>query len=246
MTQGWTGSQVPIPEPIGLPVLRQRWHHTGFIHWRYAPHVLAPLIPAGLAVDVLDGSAWVSLVMFRCERTRLPGLPPVPPLSTFTEINLRTYVTAPGDRPALWFFSLEAPQPVLVAGARLMAGVPYYLARTSLEERDGEIEYRSSRLPSGASLRARIRAGPPCRPEELTPLDHFLTARWGAYSLVLGSLRYNPVEHPLWPLHAAELVELDESLVDAARLPPPDHPPLVQYATELEATIGLHRRAGPR
>lgn len=246
MSGSWSGSEVPLPEPVGLPVLRQRWNHTVFVHWSYAPEVVAPLVPSGVEVDVLDGAAWVSLVMFRCERTRLPGLPPVPPLSNFVEINLRTYVTAPGDRPALWFFSLDVPQPLLVLGARLAAGVPYYMARTSLTVTDGTMEYRSSRLSGGASLQARAHVGPPCPAEELAPLDHFLTARWGAYSLVLGSLRYTPVEHPLWPLHRAELVELDETLLDAAGLPPPAGEPIVQYATDFEATLGAHRSTGSR
>ena len=236
--------EVPLPEPVGTPVLRQRWNHNGLVHWPYPPEQVRPLLPPGLELDVFDGSAWVSLILFQCEGTRLPGLPAVPFLSTFTEINLRTYVTAPGDRPALWFFSLEAPNPALILGARL-AGVPYYAARTSVRVDDDVIEYRSRRVVGkAATLEARLRTGPPYRDEELRALDHFVTARWGAYSRVAGSLRYTPVEHPLWPLHHAELLDLDQTLTDAAGLPPPEGPPLVHHATGFQATLGAPRRVG--
>ncbi len=243
--RAWHG-QVPLPEPIDIPVLRQRWKHTGFVHWGYPPEDVRRLVPPELEVDVFDGRAWVSLVMFRAERTRLPGMPPVPMLSNFVEINLRTYVTATGDRPGLWFFSLEAPQPALVIGARVLAGVPYKMAKTSVRAREDEVVYRSRRTgeDDDAALECRLRIGEDYRDDELGELDHFLTARWGAYTLVGEELRYNPVEHRLWPLHHAELVFLDETLTAAAGLPLPPGDPLVQYASQVDATLGVHRSVG--
>jgi uncharacterized protein YqjF (DUF2071 family) len=234
-----------LPEPVVAPVLRQRWSHTGFVHWAYPPEAVRRVLPEGLELDTLDGSAWVSLVMFRAERTRLPRLPPVPFLSTFTEINLRTYLTAPGDRPGLWFFSLEAPQPALVIGARVMGGIPYQAARTALRLRDGIVEYESRRvLGTPASLAVQVRTGEAYRDEELRELDHFLTARWGAYSVLGDDFRYTPVEHELWPLHHAELVALEQTLTDAAGLPTPGGEPLVHYAPTVDATLGVHREVG--
>lgn len=242
-----TTGEVLLPEPVTVPVLRQTWNHTGFVHWPCPAEALEALLPSGLELDRFQEEAWISLVMFRAERTRLPGLPPVPFFSTFTEINLRTYVTAPGDRPALWFLSLEASNLPVVVGARALTWVPYYPARTSLRA-DGEtLRYRSRRLsPSAASLDAEIRPGRPYRDHELGQLDHFLTARWGAYSLVAGRLRYNPVEHPLWPLHHAELVMLEETITAAMGVPGPEGRLLVQYAPAFEATLGLHRGVGGR
>lgn len=237
-------NQVPLPEPVRLPVLRQTWDHTSMLHWRYPAEVLRPLVPEPLEIEELDGSAWVSLVMFQCRRTRTPGLPPLLLPSDFVEVNLRTYVTAPGDRPALWFFALEASNPAVVAAARVLGGVPYNPACTSLRAGSGQMEYRSQRLVGGTSVTAVVAPGRPYLDDELTPLDHFLTARWGAYSLLLGRLRYTPVEHPLWRLCHAELVSLEQDLTSACRLPDPSDQPLLHYAPSFEATLGLHRRVG--
>lgn len=238
------GAAVPVPERVACPVLHQTWAHTAFVHWRYPPEALRPLVPHPLQVDVDDGTAWVSLVLFRAEQSRLPGLPPLPFGSTFTEVNLRTYVTAPGDRPALWFLALEAPNPLIVLGGRAFAGVPYNpaTARTAV---DGDtVEHTSRRVRErGVATRVRVRRGAPLSAEELTPLEHSLSARWGAYSVVGGRLRYTPVEHELWPLHHAELLALDESLTRASRLPAPEGEPIVRYAPAVHATLGLHRSA---
>ncbi len=239
-------NQVPLPEPLRLPLLRQPWHHTAFVQRRYPPEALRPLVPEALEIDELDGSAWVGLVMFECQRTRVPGLPPVLVPPRFTEVNLRTYVTAPGDRPALWFFALEASNPAVVAGGRLLAGVPYNPAVTSLVVEDGELRYRSERLWGGTKVDARVVPGAAFDEGELGPLDHFLTARWGAYSLVLGRLRYTPVDHPLWPLHHAELASLEQDLTAACRLPDPEGQPLLHHASPIEATLGASRSVGPQ
>ena len=241
------GPEVLLPEPVRIPLLRQTWNYTSFVHWPCPLEAMRPLIPAALDIDLFEGRAWLSLVMFQAERTRIPGLPPLPPLSTFTEINLRTYVTAPGDRPALWFFSLEASHPPTVVGARVIAGVPYQPAVTSTSVEGDTCRYHSRRLTAKrARLDARVRRGEPYGAEELGQLDHFLTARWGAYSLVLGALRYTPVEHPLWPLHHGELVELEETITGASGLPGPDGDVIVQCSLPVEATLGLHRRVARR
>jgi uncharacterized protein YqjF (DUF2071 family) len=244
---GPEGEKRPLPEPVGIPVMRQTWNHTTFVHWPCSPDALRPLFPQPLEIDLFEDRAWLSLVLFQAERTRLPGLPPVPFLSTFTEINLRTYVTVPGDRPALWFHSLEASHLPTVVAARVLSGVPYQPALTSTTVDGGTFRYRSRRLVQRrVGLDGRVRRREPCPPEELGQLDHFLTARWGAYGLVAGRLRYTPVEHPLWPLHRCELLALDETITAACGVPGPEEEVIVQYAPAIEATLGLSRKVGRR
>jgi uncharacterized protein YqjF (DUF2071 family) len=48
-----------------------------------------------------------------------------------------------------------------------------------------------------------------------------------------------PNEHPRWPLHRAELLELDDELVTAAGLPAPAGPPVsVLYSPGVPVTFG--------
>ena len=84
----------PNLEPIGRPIMIQRWTDVVFLHWSYEPAVVQRLLPAGVTVDQLDGRAWVGLVPFRMERLGFPGLAPLPFVGTFPEVNVRTYVRA--------------------------------------------------------------------------------------------------------------------------------------------------------
>jgi uncharacterized protein YqjF (DUF2071 family) len=59
------------------------------------------------------------------EGVRSPGLPAVPWLSRFGEINVRTYVRDRHNRSGIWFFSLDAARLPAVSAAR----VGYWLPR---------------------------------------------------------------------------------------------------------------------
>ena len=83
------------------------WDELTFIHWRYEPEQVQRLLPEGLEVETMDGSAWVGLVPFFL-RVGLPHVRPVPWLSQFAETNVRTYVRSADGRSGVWFFSLEA------------------------------------------------------------------------------------------------------------------------------------------
>lgn len=51
---------------------------------------------------------------------------------------------------------------------------------------------------------------------EPTDLEVFLTARWGLHSAAAGQTWWTPNEHEPWPLHTAELLDLDQDLVARA------------------------------
>ncbi|KPM57564.1 hypothetical protein ACG83_00740 [Frankia sp. R43] len=115
--------------------------------------------------------------------------------------------------------------------------------------RDGigrdEILYRTRRRwpgPRGASSRVRVRIGAAYQAGELSPLDHFLTARWRLYSSTGPSHRTVPACHEPWPLHRADPVELDDGLLGAAGLAPPAVEPLMHYSPGVQVRIGRPER----
>ena len=76
-----------------------------------------------------------------------------------------------------------------------------------------------------------------------SPLEAFLTSRWGLHHRHAGFSLYTPNSHETWPLHTAELLDLDDQLVGAAGLPgvserPPDH---VHWSPMVRARFGLPR-----
>jgi uncharacterized protein len=224
-------------EEVDQPASRQRWHAMTFLHWRYGVDELRALLPAGLEPDTYDGTAWVSLTPFLMKDFRVGPLPAVPGLSTFPETNVRTYVRGPDGCDGIWFFSLEADSVATVLGASSLYGVPYQFADMSVEEGD-VVHYRSRRRdrPSvGHDI--RVQPGPPCpAPSEL---DHWLTGRWRAYSMVAGRLAKVPVQHQPWPLSEATIVELEQSLLPAVGLADPEDDPLVQYSPGVDVRLGV-------
>lgn len=199
-----------------------------FLHWAYEPDQLKTMLHVGLEPDVFDGRAWVSLTPFLMADFRVGMLPAVKGLSTFPETNLRTYARGPDGRDGLWFFSLEADSVPTVVAASTGYGVPYQWADMTVEE-GPTLRYRSRRrCGDGVGHDITVRPGPQCQaPSEL---DHWLTGRWRAWTVVGGRLAAVPVQHEPWTLHEAEVEHLEESLLAAAGLPPPDEPPLVHWS----------------
>jgi hypothetical protein len=82
-----------------------------------------------------------------------------------------------------------------------------------------------------------VRVGAPVT--DPTPLEHFVTARWGLHTRAWGRTLHLPNDHPRWPLHRASLEHLDDSLITAAGLPAPAGPPAsVLYSPGVPVVFG--------
>lgn len=91
-------------------------------------------------------------------------------------------------------------------------------------------------LPAATS-RAVVRVGAPIA--EPSALERFVTARWGLHVAWHGRTVYLPNDHPSWPLHRAELIDLDDRLVVRAGLPAPTGPPAsVLYSPGVPVRFG--------
>lgn len=201
-----------------------RWEWITFVHWRFPPTVLRPLVPQELEVETFDGSAWVGLTPFRMRGVRAPGVPALPWLSRFPEVNVRTYVRDQRGRSGIWFLSLDAARLPAVLAARAGYALPYFWSDMRTDIRPGgRVSYRSRRRwpgPAGVRCTADVEFGPPLQPEEQDDLAQFLTARYRLFSRVAGRLVAAEAEHGRWPLHRVNLIHLDQDLLSAAGLPP--------------------------
>jgi len=231
------------PGSVRHAVMTQSWTRLTFVHWQYDAGVLAPLLPPGVRPDVLEGSAWVGLVPFAMRRVRLFGAPPLPHVSAFLETNVRTYTVGPDGTRGIFFLTLEADRLLPVLAARASYRLPYTWARMSLQQTSDVLTYESTRRwPArvGATSRVRVRVGGPV---QASPLDHALTARWDLHSSWwLGRTLVTPARHDRWPLLAAELLDVDASLLRAVGLPQPAGEPKVLHSPGVDARIGLSHR----
>ena len=209
--------RVAAPELQGRAVASQRWSKLAFVHWRVDTASLVDLMPAGVRPDEHDGSSWVGLIYFYLDRATLFGSPPIPYLGSFTEINVRLYGVDENGRRGVIFRSLEASRLASVLAARAAFSIPYFWATTSLVESDGQIEYRSRRVVGSGESRIIIRPG--SRPVVGDATAEFLTARWGLFTRRFGRTIFLPNHHEPWPLVDAQLVSLDDSLLERAGIP---------------------------
>jgi uncharacterized protein len=223
------------PRPVKWPVMFQGWKRLTFLHWRYAPEVMAALLPSGLELDTYDGSAWLGLTPFLVTGLRPPGLPALPWISQFPEMNVRTYVRGPDGERGIWFFSLEADRAAAVLGARLSYALPYRWARMRIREVAGVMEYSSRRHMGKGSADLVVRIGQAIRPNER---ERFLTARFRLYTKILNRLAFAQVEHPPWPLHSAAAMRVQQNVIEHSGLAAANGEPLVHFSPGVEVRIG--------
>ncbi len=252
-------SVAPRDARLGSPwVLAMTWRDLLFMHWPVPVERLRPRVPDSLELETFPvpgpsgeqrRAAWLGIVPFRMTGVRCRLLPALPWLSAFAELNVRTYVRPAGrsrdgeGQPGVWFFSLDASNPLAVAAARAIYRLPYAKARMRVENEGGWVRYDSARGGRGlppARFRGRYRAtGDPFR-APAGSLEHFLTERYCLYTAGRrGRLLRTGVSHPPWPLRPAEAVvewnTMSSTLgEDLARDGEPPGFPLLHFADRLD------------
>jgi len=222
-----------------------RWQNLLFMHWPVKEDMLRPLIPPALALDTFDGSAWVGVVPFHMSGVRPHFLPEVPWLSDFPELNVRTYVTAEG-KPGIWFFSLDAHNPIAVRVGRATFHLPYFDAKMFYQVVGQEVRYRSVRTHRGASpteFAARYRSmGDPFESRAGT-LENFLTERYCLYAAdKRGIVRRGDIQHHLWPLQPAEAEIETLAMTQQIGVVLPERTPILHFSKRLDVLAWLPRR----
>jgi uncharacterized protein YqjF (DUF2071 family) len=237
-------TELPL-RPVRRSIVVQSWRDLAFLHWPADPATVGALLPAGTRPDVLDGVTYVGLIGFRMVGVGPLSGPGLPYLGTFCETNVRLYSVDAAGRRGVVFRSLDAARllPVLVAMATLR--LPYKWSAMRLHRDGDDYTYTCRRRwpgPRGAAGRMTVRVGPPVT--EPSPLEHFLTARWGLHVRAHGRTLYLPNVHPRWPLHRAELTRFDDELVRAGGLPAPAGPPVsVLFSPGVPVRFGAPVRA---
>ena len=215
-------------------MLRQKWLNVSFLHWAVEPSSIVHLYPPDTDPDTFEGSSFVGVVPFQMS---LFGI--------FLETNIRLYSVDRTGRRGVVFLSLDTDRLGMVAAGRGIVGVPYRLARMTYREQGDRRAYTSTLRSPGvtASSSIEVTVGDPMTSG---PLEHFLTARWGAHAVRARRTWYMPNEHPVWPLRRAELIDFSEdglfASVGLGNLGerPPDH---VAFSDGVSARFGLPVRS---
>jgi len=230
----------PTVRPGGRAAMRQRWSRLLFLHWPIRADEMWPLLPRGVDLDTHDGQAWVGLVPFVVTGARPVLLPAVPGLSSFVEVNVRTYVHYRGRDPGVWFFSLDASSRVAVFVARRLYHLAYRFAEMTADVRGDRVHFRSRRIAPGprpGTCAVEYEPRGAVAPAAAGTLEHFLLERYVLYSTDGRRLYQGRVHHPPYPTQAAAVDGLAEDLIAAAGLLRPPCDPLVHYASGVDVEV---------
>jgi len=233
----------PWPLPAEPWVMEQTWHDLLFAHWPLSPETLRPLVPAQLPLDTYDGQCWVGVVPFWMSGVRPRGIPPIPGLSRFPELNVRTYVTLAG-KPGVYFFSLDAGSRVAVKAARFLYHLPYLYAEIKADVVSDEVIYRSARRGTRAEFRARYGPVSEVRLGEPATLAHWLTERYCLYTLHNESVYRCDIHHAPWPLQNGSAQITLNTMTTAAGITLPDAPPRLHFSKQQNVLVWPLRRVG--
>jgi uncharacterized protein len=237
----------PWPLPQGSWTIAQCWEELLFLHWRVDAASLRRLVPEELDLDEHDGSAWLGITPFLITGFRLRGTLPVPVVSSFPELNVRTYVTAE-DKPGIWFFSLDTPSLLAVRAARITYRLPYFHARASLERKGERLEFTNARRNGGRPfvLEAGYRpTGDKLFEPQPETLEYFLTERYCLYAHGGEGLHRAEIHHPPWELRPAQ-VELRLNTMPPDGVELGSEPPLAHLAERQDVVIWSLERVSAR
>jgi uncharacterized protein YqjF (DUF2071 family) len=220
----WRMPQVPW-------LMTQTWHDLLFAHWPTAAKTIRTRVPSEFDLDLFDGDAWIGIVPFHMTNVAPRGVPSIPWLSEFPELNVRTYVRY-GGRPGVYFFSLDAASLPAVLAARTLLNLPYHSAAMTVTRRASHINYDSQRNnKETAAFTATYRPTGSVFEAGDGSLDYFLTERYCLYNIDHNGAPYRmEIHHPPWPLHRAEAEFIRNSMAETNGLALPDVTPLLHFA----------------
>ena len=184
--------------------MAQTWDDLLFAHWAVPDEELRPHVPDSLELELHDRTAYLGITPFEVTGLRVRGTLPLPRVSTFLELNVRTYVTA-GGKPGIWFFSLDASSRLAVEAAKLLYHLPYVQARISKVATADGIAFESVREQEHRVWSATYRPDGQAFHALPGSLEHFLAERYCLYTVDRrGELSRAEIHHAPWPLQAAE------------------------------------------
>lgn len=233
----------PWPLPKTPWIMVQIWHDLLFAHWPIDLKAMRPLVPAELALDTYDGKCWLGIAPFHMTGVRARGMPPLPGLSRFPELNVRTYATVDG-KAGVYFFSLDAANLPAVWAARAFYHLPYSHARINVEMAGDAVSYFSRRVNGEAELKAHYRPTNPVQLRQPGTLEHWLTERYCLYTVVNRRIYRGNIHHLPWPLQDAESEIQQNTMAAAAGVSLPAGKPLLHFAKQLQVLIWPLKKVG--
>lgn len=196
----------PWPVPAGGWSVAETREDVLFAHWCVPADELRRHVPAALELETHRGDAWLGIAAFRVTGLRLRGLLPLPGVSSFLGVSVRTYVSAGGEKPGVHPLSLDASSRLAVAAARRAYRLAAFHARMSAVRRGEWLEYECARVAEpGRVFSGRCRPSGAALPAEPGSFEAFFSERYCSYTAHAdGTILRAELHHTPWVLEPAE------------------------------------------
>jgi uncharacterized protein YqjF (DUF2071 family) len=200
----------PWPIPHAPWIMGQTWERLLFAHWRVPEDRLREVVHPKIPLDTFDGSAWIGVTPFTVTGFHVRGTPPPPGVSSFHEINVRTYATIDG-KPGIYFISLDAASRLAVETARRAYRIPYFEADIGVEHDDDAnrircTHERTQKDGPAAGFAAEYEPAGAVYNAEPGSFDYWMAERYCLYTVDDDQrVLRGDIHHPPWPLQPADL-----------------------------------------
>ena len=195
---------LPFPMPERPHSLVQEWKNLTFMHWEVDPVKLAKYIPDGLEIDLFEGRAFIGTIPFIMANVRPRMTFPIPGVSTFPEINIRTYVRK-GSRAGVLFLTLEAQSLITCSYATRAYGLPYRYSIANVQSQDGKYQWDACRKDGSHEIIGECTWDEQNEVAKKGTLEEFLFERYCLYTTHRGNLCIAYTHHEPWKFGTGEV-----------------------------------------
>jgi len=217
----------------------QSWRDILFVSWEVPKVLLHAILHPGLSLDTFDGRSYITATLFRLRDVRPRTLPSVPVISSYFEVNLRTYVRKNG-LSGIWYFTIETTSVVCLTLGRLFWHLPYHRARIRHKDQGRHKEYVCRRAcPPFASPRMHVtyRVGERIGRVADRTLECFLSERHVLFARKPLGLEYSQVHHEPHDLYRVDVLEFSETLSRVTGIPGPTTDLLALYSPGVDVEV---------
>jgi uncharacterized protein len=214
------------PPPDKKWLFYQEWHNVLFAHWKVELSELRKFVPETFEIDMLNGNAWVSLIIFTIKNIRPRYLPPFTPVSDFNEINIRTYIRYK-NKEGIYFLNIEAAKWLSGLFAAAFSELPY--RHSKIISSPGH--YHSFNQNNGDKLQVKFSPG---SEYPAGKADRWLTERYVFFQdNTKDKINELNIHHHQWPIYKVGINDFKMNYRRFNNLLP-NYPELVHYSPGIQ------------
>ena len=219
-----------------------------FLHYRFTPADLRPLVPSQLGLVTVDGSVWVAVIALHVSDVKFRKAPMPLPRSwrDFGEIDVAVNVEFKGRR-GLYFLSIEGADRFASWLTRRSSGIPY-LFSPNLEVRQEGEGFRATSGPRwvrsrpAAEFDASYAPRRPVAAADSSSLVHVLAGQYSAFAVRRGQVYELDEIHRAWDLQEVDVELRQNTLLSAAGIAGDRDPELQYFSPGSRIVAWLPRR----